>query len=102
MPASPRAWLISTGKFKALNALRQQGRVKALQPEIASRLDELDDENAARAATEIEDDRLRLIFTCFSPAISYAKCVGDRFLARFWRPLSIGVILVRLLVKVGK
>jgi RNA polymerase sigma-70 factor, ECF subfamily len=69
VPANPRAWLISTGKFKAINALRRQRRLTALQPEIVSRLDELDDENAARAATEIEDDRLRLIFTCCHPAI---------------------------------
>ena len=69
VPANPRAWLISTGKFKAINALRRQGRLKALQPEIASRVDEVADENAARAATEIEDDRLRLIFTCCHPAI---------------------------------
>jgi RNA polymerase sigma-70 factor (ECF subfamily) len=69
VPANPRAWLISTGKFKAINLLRRQGRLKDLQPEIASRLDEVAGENAARAATEIEDDRLRLIFTCCHPAI---------------------------------
>jgi RNA polymerase sigma-70 factor (ECF subfamily) len=69
VPANPRAWLISTGKFKAINAINRQRRLTALQPEIASRVDELDDENAARAATEIEDDRLRLIFTCCHPAI---------------------------------
>jgi RNA polymerase sigma-70 factor (ECF subfamily) len=69
VPANPRSWLISTGKFKALNVLDRQGRLKALQPEIASRVDEVADENAARAATEIEDDRLRLIFTCCHPAI---------------------------------
>ncbi len=69
VPANPRAWLISTGKFKAINALRRQGRLKALQPEIAARVDEVADENAVRAATEIEDDRLRLIFTCCHPAI---------------------------------
>jgi len=69
VPANPRAWLISTGKFKAINVLRRQGRLKALQPEIASRADEVADENAVRAATEIEDDRLRLIFTCCHPAI---------------------------------
>ncbi len=69
VPANPRAWLISTGKFKAINALRRQGRLKELQPEIAARVDDLADENAARAATEIEDDRLRLIFTCCHPAI---------------------------------
>jgi RNA polymerase sigma-70 factor (ECF subfamily) len=61
--------LISTGKFKALNSLRRQGRLKELQPEIASRVEEVADENEARAATEIEDDRLRLIFTCCHPAI---------------------------------
>jgi RNA polymerase sigma-70 factor (ECF subfamily) len=69
VPANPRAWLISTGKFKAIDALRRQGRLKALEPELASRVDEVADENAARAATEIEDDRLRLIFTCCHPAI---------------------------------
>jgi RNA polymerase sigma-70 factor, ECF subfamily len=69
VPANPRAWLISTGKFKAIDTLRRQGRLKELQPEIASRLDGVADENAARAATEIEDDRLRLIFTCCHPAI---------------------------------
>ncbi len=57
VPANPRAWLISTGEFKAINALGRQGRLKALQPEIASRMDEVADENAARAGTEIEDDR---------------------------------------------
>jgi RNA polymerase sigma-70 factor (ECF subfamily) len=69
MPANPRAWLVSTGKFKAIDSLRRQGRLKELQPEIASRLDYLAGENAARAATEIEDDRLRLIFTCCHPEI---------------------------------
>ncbi len=69
VPANPRTWLISTGKFKAIDALRRQGRLKALQPEIASRVDEVADDNAARAVTEIEDDRLRLIFTCCHPAI---------------------------------
>ena len=43
VPASPRAWLISTGKFKAIDALRRQGRLKALQPEIASRVNEIRD-----------------------------------------------------------
>lgn len=69
LPSNPRAWLISTGKFKAINSLRRQGRLTELQPEIALRMDEVAEENAARAATEIEDDRLRLIFTCCHPAI---------------------------------
>jgi RNA polymerase sigma-70 factor, ECF subfamily len=69
VPANPRAWLISTGKFKAINSLRRQGRLKELEPEVAARLDEVAEENAARAEMEIEDDRLRLIFTCCHPAI---------------------------------
>lgn len=69
MPENPRTWLISTGRFKAIDVLRRQGRLKELHPEIAVRLEEVADENAARAATEIEDDRLRLIFTCCHPAI---------------------------------
>jgi RNA polymerase sigma-70 factor (ECF subfamily) len=69
MPANPRAWLISTGKFKAIDSIRRQGRLKELQPEIVSRLDDVADKNAARAAAEVEDDRLRLIFTCCHPAI---------------------------------
>ncbi len=69
VPANPRAWLISTGKFKAIDSLRRQGRLKEHQTEIVSRLDEVADENAVGAATEIEDDRLRLIFTCCHPEI---------------------------------
>ncbi len=69
VPANPRVWLVSTGKFKAIDALRRQGRLQELQPEIAARLDNVADDNAARAVVEIEDNRLRLIFTCCHPAI---------------------------------
>jgi RNA polymerase sigma-70 factor (ECF subfamily) len=69
VPANPRAWLISTGKFKAIDSIRRQARLQDLQPEIAARLEEVAHENAARSATEIEDDRLRLIFTCCHPEI---------------------------------
>lgn len=69
VPANPRAWLISTGRFKAIDALRRQGRLKAHQAEISARQDDVADDNAAGAALEIEDDRLRLIFTCCHPEI---------------------------------
>ena len=69
VPDNPRAWLVSTGKFKAINSLRRQGRLKELHADIAARLDAVTEDNAVRAATEIEDDRLRLIFTCCHPAI---------------------------------
>jgi len=69
VPANPRAWLISTGRFKAIDALRRQGRLQELQPELAARGEQVADDNAARAAREIEDDRLRMIFTCCHPDI---------------------------------
>jgi RNA polymerase sigma-70 factor (ECF subfamily) len=69
VPDNPRVWLVSTGKFKAIDALRRQGRLKELHPEIVARVDDVADDNAARAGREIEDDRLRLIFTCCHPAI---------------------------------
>ena len=69
VPDNPRAWLVSTGRFKAIDALRRRGRFDALQPELAGRLAEIAEANAARASEEIEDDRLRLIFACCHPAI---------------------------------
>ncbi|PQO26244.1 RNA polymerase sigma factor [Blastopirellula marina] len=69
VPDNPTGWLVSTGRFKAIDALRRQGRLKELQPEIAARVAEIAAENAARAGDEIEDDRLRLIFTCCHPEI---------------------------------
>ena len=69
IPENPRAWLISTGRFKAIDLVRRQARLKELQPEIASRLDEIRSANQAMSAQDIADDRLRLIFTCCHPAI---------------------------------
>jgi RNA polymerase sigma-70 factor (ECF subfamily) len=69
VPENPRAWLVSTGRFKAIDALRRRGHFTGLQPELAGRLAEVAETNAARASEEIEDDRLRLIFVCCHPAI---------------------------------
>ena len=69
VPDNPRAWLVSTGRFKAIDALRRRGHFATLQPELAGRLAEVAEANAARASQEIEDDRLRLIFACCHPAI---------------------------------
>ena len=68
-PDNPRAWLVSTGRFKAIDSLRRRGHFAALQPELAGRFSEIANANAARASEEIEDDRLRLIFACCHPAI---------------------------------
>jgi RNA polymerase sigma-70 factor (ECF subfamily) len=69
VPDNPRAWLVSTGRFKAIDALRRRGVFAGRQREIAERFAEVAESNAARAGEEIEDDRLRLIFTCCHPAI---------------------------------
>jgi RNA polymerase sigma-70 factor (ECF subfamily) len=69
VPGNPRAWLVSAGRFKAIDAIRRRGHLAELQPELAGRLSEIAESNAARAAEEVEDDRLRLIFTCCHPAI---------------------------------
>jgi len=65
VPANPRAWLVSAGRFKAIDALRRRARFDALEEEHAETLAH---EPAPRE--EIEDDRLRLIFTCCHPALS--------------------------------
>lgn len=69
IPENPRGWLISTGRFKAIDLIRAQSRRRHLQPEVARFLDGVAATNASKAAQEIEDDRLRLIFTCCHPAI---------------------------------
>lgn len=68
-PANLRAWLISTGRFKAIDHLRRQGRTEELRAGMAQRMENLSRLNAERAALDIEDDRLRLIFTCCHPAL---------------------------------
>lgn len=69
VPDNPRAWLVSAGRFKAIDTLRRRGQFAALQPELAGRLSEVVQANTARVEGEIEDDRLRLIFACCHPSI---------------------------------
>jgi RNA polymerase sigma-70 factor (ECF subfamily) len=69
VPANPRAWLVSAGRFKAIDVIRRRTRFDASLAEIAAQIDDAapapapDDE-------ELEDDRLRLIFTCCHPSLS--------------------------------
>ena len=69
IPENPRAWLVSTGRFKAIDTLRRRGRLNGLKETIFNRMDTVALANIAKASEEIEDDRLRLIFTCCHPAI---------------------------------
>lgn len=68
VPDNPRAWLVSTGRFKAVDALRRREKLAALRPELAGRLAAVAGANAGRAGA-VEDDRLRLIFVCCHPEI---------------------------------
>ncbi|HKU85720.1 MAG TPA: RNA polymerase sigma factor [Casimicrobiaceae bacterium] len=67
IPANPRAWLVSTGRFKAIDGLRRRARFDTTDPEL---LEEIPDDAPERNDDSIEDDRLRLIFTCCHPALS--------------------------------
>jgi RNA polymerase sigma-70 factor (ECF subfamily) len=70
VPANPRAWLVSTGRFKAIDGLRRRARFGSSLAELAERLDARADDGAERDDPAVEDDRLRLIFTCCHPALS--------------------------------
>lgn len=69
LPANPRAWLISTARFKAIDALRRRTRFAAAQADIADALHAAPPA-AAADPDELPDDRLRLIFTCCHPALA--------------------------------
>jgi RNA polymerase sigma-70 factor (ECF subfamily) len=72
VPANPRAWLVSAGRFKAIDGLRRQKRFESLDEDgsPAAQIGVVD--NAAWADAEsVEDDRLRLIFTCCHPALAF-------------------------------
>ena len=68
MPANPFAWLVSTGRFKAIDVLRRRARFDASVTELAKQLETSVDPVSLDEET-LEDDRLRLIFTCCHPAL---------------------------------
>jgi RNA polymerase sigma-70 factor, ECF subfamily len=70
VPANPRAWLVSAGRFKAIDALRRRARFDASQETIAEQLATNPGDGAVGAGDVIEDDQLRLIFTCCHPALA--------------------------------
>jgi RNA polymerase sigma-70 factor (ECF subfamily) len=74
VPASPRPWLISAGRFRAIDRLRRRARFDAALGELAARLDATTPDVAElvrdREAEPLDDDRLRLLFTCCHPALA--------------------------------
>ena len=73
LPANPRAWLVSAGRFKAIDQLRRRARFDASLNEIARQLDieaEADEHQYDDTEHSVEDDQLRLIFTCCHPSLA--------------------------------
>jgi len=68
VPDNPRAWLVSAGRFKAIDAIRRNARFQALD-DAAEQVENLADERGVERES-VEDDRLRLIFTCCHPALA--------------------------------
>jgi RNA polymerase sigma-70 factor (ECF subfamily) len=69
-PGNPRAWLISTGRFQAIDTLRRRARFDASQEKIAEQLHAQSTTGMESDDESLEDDRLRLIFTCCHPALA--------------------------------
>lgn len=69
VPANPRAWLVSAGRFKAIDSMRRRARFDASVAELANQHIVEAELSAEGDDSSIEDDRLRLIFTCCHPAV---------------------------------
>ena len=70
VPVNPRAWLVSTGRFKAIDGIRRRARFDASLTELARQVESITDKTETWDDETVEDDRLRLIFTCCHPALS--------------------------------
>jgi RNA polymerase sigma-70 factor (ECF subfamily) len=64
MPANPRAWLVAAGRFKAIDGIRRRARFDASLGKLAEKLEAEAIDAVGSTDESIEDDRLRLIFTC--------------------------------------
>jgi RNA polymerase sigma-70 factor (ECF subfamily) len=69
VPANPRAWLVSAGRFKAIDGIRRRARFVALD-DVAEQVEAIPADAAPWDGEDIEDDRMRLVFTCCHPALS--------------------------------
>jgi RNA polymerase sigma-70 factor (ECF subfamily) len=70
VPANPKAWLVSTGRFKAIDSMRRRARFDASLTELAKQLDSTTSEAEEWDDESVEDDRLRLVFTCCHPSLA--------------------------------
>ena len=69
IPSNPRAWLVSTGRFRAIDRIRRRARFDVGLVEVAERLGAATEADPGPEHDELKDDRLRLIFTCCHPAL---------------------------------
>jgi RNA polymerase sigma-70 factor (ECF subfamily) len=69
VPANPRAWLVSAGRFKAIDGIRRRTRFDSIE-DVAEQVDAVVDDTQPSDEESIEDDRMRLVFTCCHPALS--------------------------------
>jgi RNA polymerase sigma-70 factor (ECF subfamily) len=70
VPANPRAWLVSTGRFKAIDGMRRRAHYEASLNELVTHIETTTSDPLEQTDEPIEDNRLRLIFTCCHPALS--------------------------------
>jgi RNA polymerase sigma-70 factor (ECF subfamily) len=74
VPVNPRTWLVSAGRFKAIDRMRRRARFDASLGELAERLDaearRIPEPDAMQDDEGLDDDRLRLVFTCCHPALT--------------------------------
>lgn len=69
IPTNPRAWLVSTGRFKAIDSIRRRARYDASLRELAKHSEIITDDVQEQEDEHLQDDRLRLVFTCCHPAL---------------------------------
>ena len=69
IPANPRAWLVSAGRFKAIDGIRRRARFDSVE-DMTEMVEAIPDETVPANDESIEDDRLRLVFTCCHPALA--------------------------------
>lgn len=70
IPANPSAWLISTGKFKAIDTIRRRSRFEKAIPALTAEIETANEKEEVWSEETFKDDQLRLIFTCCHPALA--------------------------------
>ena len=70
VPGNPRAWLVSTGRFKAIDRIRRRAKFDVSLEDVVEQVESVADPAPEHDTEGVEDDRLRLIFTCCHPALA--------------------------------